>query len=186
MNNTNNFYDELELHDTEIAIAMDDIDRTKPEKIKFIIPVLTPYMDNSKIAENTIHQNKENLMNADASSIEINNLQNTNYFIASIPKELCAISDGEFEITEGELNTTNDISSSNGSISMSGSINEETGSISVSGNININTANIKTTKITGTLKVRPKDRIIKAPSKWAVTFIGGDISKPRIICRLLD
>lgn len=99
MNNTNNFYDELELHDTEIAIAMDDIDRTKPENIKFIIPVLTPYMDNSKIAKNTIHQNKENLMNADTSSVEINNLENTNYFITSIPKELCAVSDGEFEIT---------------------------------------------------------------------------------------
>lgn len=69
---------------------------------------------------------------------------------------------------------------------MSGSVSEETGSVSVSGNITINNADTKTTKITGTLKIRPKDRIIKAPSKWAVTFIGGDISKPRIICRLLD
>lgn len=186
MNNTNNFYDELELHDTEIAIAMDDIDRTKPENIKFIIPVLTPYMDNSKISNNIIHQNKENLMNADSSSIEINNLENTNYFTTSIPKELCTISDGEFEIIEGELNSINDINSQSGSLSMSGSISEEIGCISVSGSINMNNADAKATKISGTLKIRPKDRIIKAPSKWAVTFIGGDISKPRIICRLLD
>ena len=85
MNNTNNFYDELELHDTEIAIAMDDIDRTKPEKIKFIIPVLTPYMDNSKISNNTIHQNKENLMNADTSSVEVNNLDVFNSTVFDSP-----------------------------------------------------------------------------------------------------
>ena len=35
----------------------------------------------------------------------------------------------------------------------------------------------------GFLNLMPVDRYIYAPSKWIITFIGGDATKPRILAR---
>ena len=91
MNDVSNFYDELDLKYPEIGIAMDPINRVNPGVVRFIIPVLTPNMDNSKIVTSTIYQNSSNLKNSNKQSFEISNLTVTNYIEIPIPREICGI-----------------------------------------------------------------------------------------------
>jgi len=116
-----NFYDNMDLRYPEIGIAMQQIDRLNPGEVKFIIPVLTPNMDNSRLIESKIHQNKSSLMNKNK-NIEIETLSVSNYITIKIPREVCSM----FYIADD-------------------------------------------------------DRFIPSGSKWIIVFVGGDITKPRVI-----
>lgn len=116
-----NFYDNMDLRYPEIGIAMQQIDRFNPGDVKFIIPVLTPNMDNSRLVESKIHQNKDSLMNKNK-NIEVESLDIRNYITIKMPREVCSM----FYISDN-------------------------------------------------------DRYIPSGSKWIIVFVGGDITKPRII-----
>ena len=116
-----NFYDNMDLKYPEIGIAMERIDRLNPGEIKFIIPVLTPNMDNTRLIESKIHQNKDSLMNKNK-NIEVETLNIRNYITIKMPREVCSM----FYMSDTE-------------------------------------------------------RYISAGSKWIIVFIGGDITKPRIV-----
>ena len=206
MNDMTNFYDELDLKYPEIAIAMQDIDRTNPGKVKFSIPILTPTMDNNKTKENIERQNTSNLINADKKGLEIQNIQISNYIEIPVPSELCTLDSGEYEITDGIINISNANESTtgtatggysiSGNISGVGTVSEHTGSINVFGSIeggmsisgftSKGICNLSSGEITGRISIIPTDRIIPAGSKWIVVFIGGDITKPRIIGRYIE
>lgn len=197
MNNVKNFYDDLDLKYPEIAIVIEDIDRINPGYVKCIIPVLTPEMNIDKEQESTLHQTNTNLQNSDTIP-EVTNLKVKNYMKIKIPKELCAFTGGEFEIlknyqwpevekSSGKIsyeNLTNGNIKINGSQSGSGSV-VEGGSFNVTGRIT-GTSNIQKANVDGLLHLMPIDRYIKAPSKWIVVFIGGDITKPRVIGRYYE
>ncbi len=97
MNNVVNFYDTLDLKYPEIGIAMQDIDRTNPGKVKIIIPILTPNMDSSKLIEKTAYQNSSNLKNAKKNTVNIQNIKITNYIEIPFPKEICTTFEGDEE-----------------------------------------------------------------------------------------
>lgn len=130
MSNISDFYDKLDLRYPEIAIAIEDIYRPSPGRIKFIIPILTPIMDNSKIIEKTAYQTKYNLRNENK-NLEVNDIRITNYIEIPVPAEICQTYNNIIEPDICEL-------------------------------------------------------IIPKGSKWIVVFIGGDITKPRVISRYLD
>lgn len=220
MDTVSDFYDSLDLKYPEIGIAMEAIDRTNPGKVKFIIPILTPNLDTTKLTEQTVYQDSSNLKN-DSSTLEVDNISITNYIEINIPKELCTFTGGELDILEGSYIT---VSGSNASISGStevsgsGDIKSDsittgmtlglrdtdssytntysvqsctagssdgtisiTGSASIKGNISFTNASV-----VGRLVTMPVDRYIEAGSKWIVVFIGGDITKPKIIARYSD
>lgn len=147
MIDNSNFYDELDLKYPEIAIAAQDIDCNNPGNVKFIVPILTPNMDNSKIIEKSIYQNKQNLKNLNT-PFEIDSILMTNYIKIPFPKEL---------ITGYNVNTEFDV------------LYEKTDSDII-------------------LKFIPKssNNIIAKGSKWIIVFIGGDITKPKIIGRYTE
>ena len=185
MNDITNFYDTLDLKYPEIGIAMQDIDRLNPGRVKFIIPVLTPDMDTSKVVEQKVHQTKSNLKNADR-NLEIENISIPNYIEIPIPKELCAVSEGDFNVSEGTISLTGGSSSiSDAYQSGAGSVSELSGFISVTGSIS-GTLNITNGNVRGTLNITPSDRYIEKGSKWIIVFVGGDITKPRVISRYID
>lgn len=117
-----NFYDNMDLRYPEIGIAMQKIDRFNPGSIKFIIPVLTPNMDNSRLIDSKIHQNKDNLMNKNRNIVEVETLNIKNYITIKMPREVCSM-----------------------------------------------------------YYISDNDRYIASGSKWIIVFVGGDITKPRII-----
>lgn len=191
MNDVSNFYETLNLCYNEIAIAMDDIDRIDPGVIRFIIPVLTPNMSTNSIYEDKIRLNSSNLNNRDT-QLEIDDLNVTNYVKIIVPKELCAFVGGVFEVEEYEplfvypresvlhfrdgkvyIDDANQVGS--------GSV-VEGGSINVNGHVN-GVIKVKDSIPSGFLNLMPVDRYIYAPSKWIITFIGGDATKPRILAR---
>ena len=190
MSNVTDFYDELDLRYPEIGIAIQEIDRIKPGKVKFIIPILTPNMDITKEVEQKVYQNSTNLMNLDT-TIEIENLDVYNYIEIPIPRELCSICDGLFDIIEGEkpeekskINTLKEANMklSSASQSGSGSVSCEAGSISVTGRVS-GIMEYTDAKITGRVNILPVDRYIPIYSKWIIMFLGGDITKPIVIAR---
>ena len=133
MSNPSNFYENLDLKYPEIAIAMEEIDRLSPGLISFVIPILTPTMDNTKLVTKTIYQNRSSLRNSKYSAYEIGNVELSNSVYIKIP----------IEITGGlSLLNMNDIPDS--------------------------------------------IRYIQKGSKWIVVFVGGDITKPRIIAPYPD
>lgn len=169
----------------EKAIAIDRIDRMNPIGIRFIIPILTPYMNNDKIIEKDVFQNKQNLINSDK-LIEIENIHMCNYIKMNIPKELCSLPNAKYYIDKESSNIKlNDIdiniNNANTVINITSS-NEYSihGNISLSNN---NNDSISTKNIEGelTLKLSDEDRYIDEYSEWIVVFIGGDITKPKII-----
>ena len=98
MNNVVNFYDTLDLKYPEIGIAIQNINRSNPGKVKIVIPVLTPNMDNTKLIEKTEYQNSFNLRNS-KKNLEIHNIKITNYIEVPFPKEIC-MSDNDDNIIE--------------------------------------------------------------------------------------
>lgn len=124
MNSMYDFYDKMDLKYPELAIAMDDIDRSNPGVIRFVIPVLTPLMNNNSPMSDVIRQTKSNLMNDTSIKLEVDTIKVTNTISIPVPQEVCNV-------------------------------------------YNLDDSN----------------RIIKSGSKWIVVFVGGDITKPRIISR---
>ena len=124
MVNMNNFYDDLDLKYTEIGIAIQDIYKEDPGKVKMIIPVLTPSMRTDAPVETLIRQSKSSNLNKTV--LEIANVVCTNYMEIPFPPEVCAASKTDDE------------------------------------------------------------GYIPSGSKWIMTFIGGDITKPRPIARYLE
>lgn len=127
MNSLQDFYDKMDLKYPEIAIAMDDIDRMNPGRVRFIIPILTPHMDKDKITNKTIYQNRSSLRNDKSVKLEIGDVGISNFIHINVPAEVCNV----YHLTN-------------------------------------------------------ENRYIQAGSKWIVIFVGGDITKPRIISRYLD
>lgn len=186
MNNITNFYDNLDLRYPEIAIALQDIDRTNPGIVKFSIPILTPSLNNTEIFTNEIHQNSSSLVNKNKSIVEVDNIIQKNYVEIPVPEELCTICHGIFYVLEEDsiLEVKDANTRIDGSLSGSGSVIEG-GSFSVSGNVN-GIMEFESENVKGQLNVIPKDRYIKKGSKWIVEFIGGDITHPRIVARYLE
>lgn len=192
MHSTSNFYDNLDLKYPEIAIALDKIDRVKPNKVRFIIPILTPNMNINSAHEEIIHLDNSKLKNADKSIVEIGNLTKKNYIKLKIPKELCAFVGGVYNVLEDDNKDTRnsivylknaEMLTEEANQSGSGSVIEG-GSIDVYGRIS-GKMKYSDGEITGRLKLIPTDefRYIEPGSRWIVVFVGGDITKPRIISR---
>lgn len=192
MNGVSNFYENLDLKYNEIAIAMEDIDRINPGKIKFVIPILTPNMDNSKLIDDKIRQNTSNLKNRDTKP-EVEDLELTNYVKIEVPKELCAFVGGVFEVEENQplfvypRESVLHIRDGKAYIDDahqvgSGTIPHPGNSINVTGFVE-GIIKIDDSIPKGFLNLMPVDRYIFKQSKWIVTFIGGDITKPRILAR---
>lgn len=192
MNDVSNFYETLDLRYNEIAIAKDTIDRIDPGPIRFIIPVLTPNMSTTDIEEDKIRLNDGNLMNRDTKP-EIEDLKVTNYVRIIIPKELCAFVGGVFEVEEDEPlfvyprqsvlhfregNAYTDKAHQVGS----GSVSDPGDYINVNGYVE-GVLKVKDSIPSGFLNLMPVDRWIYEPSKWILTFIGGDVTKPRVLAR---
>lgn len=161
MNSVSSFYDDLDLKYPEIAICIERIDRLNPGNPKFIIPVLTPNMSIDTESSQSIHQNTSNLRNGDVNP-EITDITMNNYMQIPLPKELCGNYDSKFLQTVRFLADTT-LSCSGGSESCHGTLNKT-----------FNTLYQILSGITSS-------RYIKKGSKWIVVFVGGDVTKPRII-----
>jgi len=207
-----NFYEEMDLKYIEIGYAMKTIDRMNPGKVPFIIPVLTPQMDNSAMKDTkVIQRDKSNIQN-ETNNVDVSDLQMSNYIYIEIPKELCAMPFGEYHTTgalniwgtetfdgsdtfEGKMNFKASLSQffSQGSVDVyRGIVSASTGSSegtqtfdgseTFKGNGKFNAD----TRIKGVLYFEPTDqyRYIPKGSKWGIMFIGGDVNMPIVICRL--
>jgi hypothetical protein len=165
MNNISSFYDELDLKYPEIAICVERIDRLNPGNPKFIIPVLTPNMSIDNESSQSIRQNTSNLRNGDISP-EITDITMSNYMKIPLPKELCGNYDSKFlQAVRFLIDTTISCSSSN---------SEDYHSCN-------GTLNKKFNTLYQVLINMTSSRYIKKGSKWIVVFVGGDVTKPRII-----
>lgn len=165
MNSVSSFYDELDLKYPEIAICIERIDRLNPGNPKFIIPVLTPNMSIDTESTKSIRQNTSNLRNGDISP-EIADITMSNYMKIPLPKELCGNYDSKFLqyvrfLADAKIECIND--SDNNSYHCNNFLNKTI----------INLYEI--------LSTITSSRYIKKGSKWIVVFVGGDVTKPRII-----
>lgn len=206
-----NFYETLDLRYPEIAIALEDIDRCNPGKIKFCIPILTPNMPQTPEYEEKVTLDKGSLINKDKGAVEVSNIEFTNYIEIEIPRELCALahctynvldhpnsyitSDDAYNKQEGIVRnegcpgcpgapgSSGCSEGCSGCPGAPGAPGCESGNyIDVHGHAEMN-------HITGLVELCPVDegddyRYIRKFSKWLVMFIGGDINKPAVICRL--
>lgn len=180
--NQENFYDELDLKYPEIAIAMQAIDRTNPGVVQFSIPILTPTMNNSSPSENTVHQTNSNIQNGETQP-EIDNIEVSNYVSIRVPKELCAFVGGWFDVEGGSNHSADGTYQESGNLSGSGGIGETSLGVSYSSS---GTEHVDYTNVQGEHDLMPQDRYIPKGSKWIVVFLGGDVTKPRIIGRAPD
>ena len=196
MHKMTDFYDALDLKYPEIGIAMDRIDRTNPGKIRFIIPVLTPNMDTSSIVKNTVYQDSNNLKNKN-SILEIDNIEMKNYVSITIPRELCAYLRGVFDIEEWDpkhevqsktnIREAKEVLLQEAQQSGSGPVAPgDPGIIDVFGEVTAVKMGYKDAITTGRINLLPVDRYIEPGSKWIIVFVGGDITKPRVIARYPD
>lgn len=161
MNSVSSFYDELDLKYPEIAICIERIDRLNPGNPKFIIPVLTPNMSIDTESYQSIRQNTSNLRNGDINP-EITDITMSNYIQIPLPKELCGNYDSNF-LQHVRFLADSTISCSGNSISCNGVLNKTFNTLyEILSGITIS-------------------RYIKKGSKWIVVFVGGDVTKPRII-----
>lgn len=197
--NVTDFYDELDLKYPEIAICMEDIDRIHPMYKKFIIPVLTPNLDISSLIEAPVPQSANNLQNG-SNMPQVSSLVMKNYVKLKIPKELCGFVGGAFtmlprvEYSDPDYDLWPRVETKspkpahilikdahqigNGSV--------RCGGVCCGGGNSINVRGTVDGVPTDLLHLMPVDRIIHKPSKWIVVFIGGDITKPRIIGRYYE
>ena len=190
MNSVTDFYDKLDLKYPEIGICIDKIDRIKPGKRRFIIPILTPNLDIENLAESKIHQTADNIMNKEK-NIEVEDIDVCNYVEIQIPKELCCICDGPFKIIEDKEKSIIDLydstspNISNAHQSGIGGVSCEAGTISVSGRVSGDKLTFTDGMIKGFAKIEPDEEIryIEEGSKWIIVFLGGDITKPMVVAR---
>lgn len=185
-NNKTGFYEELDLKYIEIGTAMAIIDRVRPGKVPFCIPVLTPELDTSDIKESQIIQrDKSNIVNENPDAVEVSDIDTSNYIYIEIPPELCAQPKCEYYINglihlEGTSDTYEGLAGSGSVI--------EGGSINVNGSLAHflarDTDLLKESKV---FVVPTEDwRYIPKYSKWAICFLGGDINMPRVLAILPD
>ena len=210
-----NFYQDLDLRYIEIGYNMAVIDRCNPGFVPFNIPVLTPQMDNTSMKDTTVIQrDKSNIQNASVGSVEVSDLEMSNYIYITVPRELCTHPDGWYDI-EGTVSLSGHTTMSNGSMNMTngfishnetfdnitirGTVSEEAGyvggsgsangTITFSGNHNYSASHNYSTidsHIDGRIKITPVDRYIPIGKKWAICFLGGDVNMPVVIARLPD
>lgn len=183
-----NYYEELDLRYPEIGIALETIDRCKPGIIKFSVPILTPHLPSTVIKSNQVRQDKSNIVNKDKSLVEVSNIDIANYIEIEIPKELCAMTHCRYKVLDGFLDTVDSKISpahqvGSGSVSCNNTLCCGGSNIDVTGVVN-GPEHMET--VTGELELCPIDeyRYIEAPSKWLIMFIGGDINRPVVICKL--
>ena len=229
----NTYYDDLDLKYPELAIAMDIIDITNPGKIRFSIPVLTPNMNRDIPQDDVEHQTNSDIINADRSSISIQNITMSNYMKIEVPAEVCGKLGGSYWISESDADVKGKLSalvpkyipstalkvpgldkykvkpssvnvdwksdkvhySANGLVSDPGGVIDVVGTVEeghhfeMSGEDAVLTLDTTTEKneivkishIPLKIMPTPDRRYIKKKSKWIVLFIGGDVSKPKII-----
>lgn len=214
MSDKESFYsgEDIELRYMEIGIALDKIDRMNPGKVPFIIPVLNPDANKEKKVETKVSNHNTNfIVNENKAAIDVSDYEISNYIMIEIPKELVALPGATYHV-EGTLNisgsgdisidgTFSGQSSINGTLSGSGTVGppltysnlSATGSVSGSGSESGNwngsvTESLYGATVDGTLSTTllPPYRYIEKGSKWMIAFIGGDISMPRVVCRLPD
>lgn len=184
--NKTNFYDELDLRYIEIGIAMTRIDRINPGSVPFCIPILTPELNTSTMQDSKIVQrSKSNLDNENPDAIEVSDIETSNYVYITIPQELCAQPEAEYYV-EGVIHLQG-YSDTYSGLAGSGSVIEG-GSINVSGTLSSFLARDTNVLQGSKLFITPTEdwRYIPQYSKWALIFLGGDINKPRVLCRLPD
>ena len=194
MSNKESFYsgEDIELRYMEIGIALDKIDRMNPGKVPFIIPVLNPDASKDKKIETKVSNHNTNfIVNENKAAIDVSDYEISNYIMIEIPKELVALPGATYHV-EGTLNISGsgDISI-NGTISGSGTVGPPLSysSLSVTGSVSGSvTESLYGATVDGTLSTTllPPYRYIEKGSKWMIAFIGGDISMPRVVCRLPD
>ena len=207
-----NFYKNIDLRYIEIGIAMRKIDRVKPGKVPFCIPILTPELDtSSKKDTQIIQRSKSHLVNENPDAVEVSDIDTSNYIYIEIPVELCAQSKCE-DYVKGWLHLIGDDDWykqlkgtghlwGSGNLNGSGSVIEG-GSFNVSGSFDVQGG----LEVDGTVQhweaydtevvfSQPtnKSRLLRVPtepwrfipkySKWIIAFIGGDINMPVVLCR---
>lgn len=137
-NQMTSFYNNSSMSMTfmEIGIAVDRIDRHKPGKINFVIPILTPDADTSKMKESKVPQkSKSNILNDNKEAVDVSDIKVSNTIAIEIPRELCCIPNPVYDIDgtcviDGSYNM-----SGTSDITITGNVNAS-GSISTSGNSN--------------------------------------------------
>lgn len=189
----------------EIGIALDRIDRHNPGYISFCIPVLTPTMEKeTKVEKIVIQRSKSNIVTENAGAIDVSDIETANYVKIKIPKELVCLPNPVYDI-DGEVTLTTNRTTDKegvepvehqynfrgqGTANMSGRVVEGIGgSINVSGELTGEGTNMTFgTNILGTIytELNEINRYIDPPSRWLIAFVGGDVSMPRVVCRLPD
>lgn len=192
----NTYYDTMDNKYLELGIALTTIDRMNPGKIPFCIPVLTPTMNQSGKVDTKVIQsnNKSSIVSENSGAVDVSNISISNYIEIEIPKELCCLPApiydivGDVSISNGAYNfkgtativANGDVSDGNRDIIPIGHIDVD-GSITTSG-VNNNLSGTIEGTITTTLN--ESNRYIPKNSRWLIAFLGGDISKPCVVCRL--
>lgn len=167
MYDASGFYDKLDLKYPEIAVCIEKIDRLNPGSPKFIIPVLTPTMSTDSESSQSIYQNSSNLRNGDVAP-EVTNITMNNYMKIPLPKELCGNYDSRFLQAVKYLADVDLACNSGGGVE----------SHWCRGSLSKKFITLYDIIVSAALK---KSRYIKKGSKWIVIFVGGDVTKPRII-----
>lgn len=166
MNDITSFYDNLDLKYAEIAICIEKIDRLNPGSPKFVIPILTPTMSIDSESSQSVYQNSSNLRNGDTAP-EVANITMNNYMKIPLPKELCGNYDTRFLQAVRYLEDVT-LTCKNGG----GEYHWCEGKLD---------KKFKTLYEIITSDDLKLSRYIKKGSKWIVVFVGGDVTKPRII-----
>lgn len=179
-----NYYENLDLRYPEIAIALEDIDRCNPGVIKFSVPILGPDQPQFPEHEELVIQTNSNIVNKNKSEVEISNINIKNYISIEIPKELCALAHCTYNILDHPsfINSPEAYNTQKGTVLGAGLSCGGGNSIDVKGTAKLN-------HVTGLIELCPVDegndyRYIRKPSKWLIMFVGGDVNKPAVICRL--
>lgn len=176
-----NYYENLDLKYPEIAIAQEDIDRCNPGIIKFSVPILGPDVPQFPEYKQKIIQTNSNIVNKNKSEVEVSDIMIYNYIKIDVPRELCALAHCTYNVLDHPSHLVSPKPHAH---------NDQTGLVAPGsgGAINV-TGYAKMNHVTGLIELCPVDegddyRYIRKPSKWLVMFIGGDVNKPVIICRL--
>lgn len=172
------FYQNQDLKYMEIGYNMAIIDRVNPGKVPFNIPVLTPQMNNSTMQDTkVIQRDKSNIQNASPGLVDVSDIDMSNYIYIEVPREIVAQPSGVY-YHKGE----HDYNSTIGYIRIQGVDSDLAGLSAGSGYDRDSHQKF----YNGTIEIIPTDpyRYIQIGAKWAIGFIGGDVSMPFVVCRL--
>lgn len=188
-----NYYDSanISMKYLEIGIALSVIDRMNPGKIPFCIPSITPNTNKSSTTDKKIIQaSKTNILTDNKDAVDVSNIEVSNYIYIDIPKELTALPGAVYDVSgDLDIKGSGDESIVSANIAGTGLVSERLGKIDVHGGVSGNISSINlNTKVNGKLDLVLSNeyRYIPQNSKWLISFIGGDMSMPCVICRLPD